>query len=38
VLDDDDGVAEVAEAEEGGDEAVVVALVQADATARRGCR
>jgi hypothetical protein len=31
VLDDQDGVAEVAQAEEGGDQAVVVSLVEADA-------
>ena len=30
VLDDEDGVAEVAEVFEGGDEALVVALVEAD--------
>ena len=38
VLDDDDRVAEVAQALHRRDEARVVALVQADATARRGCR
>jgi hypothetical protein len=38
VLDDDEGVAEVAQPGQGLDEPVVVALVQPDATARRARR